>query len=323
MAFERENQGVQFSKLRMLTICGPLVAASLLTGCGPTKQGPLPTSVVAEIDHKPGTGPTLGSQAPTTDPIEIVKRMVKAYKAVDSLQVATSDDELAVSARPGGTHMETVTTYTKLPMPRIKQVLVDRISGSWRLFADGSNLVSYQGMANQFTRRQVISNDLSTLGKEIDVDGHEIMGIPAILAADEIPSGMENLKFGGKEDIKGKSAYIVTGTYTNSFVKALGVKSGLTKASTANSGTYKFWIDANTYFLLKAESHFDWTLVIPSTKQRVPLQIVFTLRTVGTVVNPSVKESEFTFVMPPQAQEIFPPKAKSDMPATTDPFKSP
>jgi hypothetical protein len=284
-----------------------LIVGGALAGCNgdpkPTKTAGAPSATAA---LKPGVGPTLGPLPETTDPREIARRLVKAYQSVNSMQVASAYDLMVEATRSIETHQEMVTTYLMNP-PRISRFLVDRMTGSHQFFADGSNLISYAGLSNTYMRREA-RGDMRSLCKALDGDSAQLLGVTTLLGSENLPEGMTNFKYVGKEDVKGRPAYVVTATYTPQYLQGLGKRLQRQGAVKPVKADVRLWVDRENHFLLRAKTRIDWRVQTQGSKQTSQLAATYDHTTTKIITNPAVTEADFKFKVPPKAVEVFVPR---------------
>ncbi len=291
-----------------------------MTGCGKPKSDlqlpPTPGNIKLLAS---GNGPTFKADSPSTDPGEILKRMVKAYQSPNALQVRMSTDSKSNLTNTNTSHQETVTTFKKSPgIPKMHRMLIDKMSGTHIYYLDGSNMYTYQALPNVYTRRP-LTGGIDKLSQGLEEDAPLILGVATMLSAIDLPPGLSNLKYSGKQAVNGKDTYVIDADFTTAFLKDMAEREKMKSTIAPQSGHAKLWIDAETYFISKCIADVQLVAQRPNAPA-VTIVETFTQTLKGLSLNPEIKDDFFDFKQPRKSIEVFIPRKIPSATLSDDPF---
>ena len=253
---------------------------------------------IASITQKPG--------APIDGKI-LLEELIAAYQNAKSMQISTN---AYVKLNFGPTqefNQESLLKFQREP-GQLYMNVKDPASGTHILLADGTSLISYTGLTNQYTRRS-LGSDLIAICRKINQEIPQTMAAPLFLISKGMPLGISTAKYIHNETVNGTSAQIVRGAYNPSYLADLGKNIFHIKMSPGpGSCSYEVAIDPNTHLLLRSTIHLVWNGMIQDQKGRkVPFtpMIDITETVTNCSVNPRFSNEEFRFTIPKGATEKF------------------
>lgn len=297
-----------FLPRRIARAVAGIMMACLLAGCHrdpDLAKDALPPPVAA-----PDPGRPLPTQPPTNDPTVALTRMVAAYKALDSAQIEYESD-IEQSDRTGKpVHTHTIHQSTELKFRKrpaaLSMVIQDPVGGTQEYHYDGDSLVEYSAKVNLFERR-TLRGDLAAACAVVDQKSGQLLSPIVFLHSQAIPIGTGSARMAGAEQVRGRKAHVVKGTYTTAYLADLGSKA-LHVPATVDRGEFTLWIDQENYLLLKSESAIVWHAVL-RTKGKAPavwqLALHLNERYGKIIQNPTFNDRVFRFIPPKGADETF------------------
>jgi hypothetical protein len=283
--------------------------AVVLTGCNRDKSATASekASQVTNAEVRPAPGPALPQQPATTDPTVALERMVAAYKALDSLQVSMEADIfIQVGKTNQMLHQKTTLNYVKQP-PQAVMKVKDTGSGTTEFHSDGSSVVVYSGMRNKY-RRYNRGGSLADISRAVDEKGPQIFSPFVFLQSDRLPLGVTGLSMKPKTTLNGKPALVVSGRFTEKFLRDFGKRIELARGMTPTVGKFTLWLDAGNYLLLQHSSEMAWRGRVLTSGDTVPIEnprIVLFEKTTEIIMNPTFPADFARFIPPKGAREEF------------------
>lgn len=245
--------------------------------------------------------------ASTNDPRVILRSMVAAYKNAQTMQVETEGDQrISGPGAPLFVHHTTAYKYQTRPA-RLAMSTRNAITGTTSYFADGTSFVVYSGLHNQFTRRDE-AGDLTALARRIDQLTPQLLTPLGMILSGEQPRGLISPQLAGSENVDGKPAYVVKAVFDPSYVRYLGHKTDFASGYDAAKSEATLWIDKRTGYLLKSTQRLVWKGVTrdpDSGRRAVTDTLELSERVTKLVPNAPLAQSEFRFIPPKGAQEVY------------------
>ncbi len=285
------------------------VCSLVLTGCNRDKSATAAESAspVTGADVRPAPGPALPEQPATTDPTVAVERMVSAYKALNSLQVSMEADIfIQVGKTNQMMHQKTTLNYVKQP-PQAVMKVKDTGAGTTEFHSDGSSVVVYSGMRNKY-RRYNRGGSLADISRAVDEKGPQIFSPFVFLQSDRLPEGVTGLTMKPKQELNGKPAIVVSGSFTEKFLRDFGKRIRLANGMTPTVGKFTLWLDPGNYMLLQHSTEMAWRGRVLTSGDSVPIEnprIVLFEKTTDIIMNPTFPVDFARFIPPKGAREEF------------------
>ena len=255
----------------------------------------------------PAAGPELKPRGTTPDARIALQRMVAAYKALDSLQVKSIAEITFDINGPMHQQQTTVLKYKRNPA-RVAMIIKDPGMGTQKYFADGTTVVQYLGVTNQFVRRTV-KPDLGSIVTRIDKDSPQVMSPLIFILSDVVPLGIESARIEGHETLDGRNAIIIKGAYSEAYMRQFGEHLFDTPIP-PTGGDFTLWLEEGSNLLLKSEVHIGWKGYArpKGPGDNSPIlnpKADIVERATEIVQNPTFALEEFRFIQPKGVKEIF------------------
>lgn len=289
--------------------------AAALIGGGCNRQADPPVVVAlpdAFTAPAPRPGKPLPPAPPAADGRVALERMVTAYKKLDSLQ-QTSDADIVVNFGPDPrVRQETVVKYQLQPA-RVALIVRDPVGGTQQYVGDGSTVVWYMGLMNQFIRRSA-GPTMDAMVRVIDRDAPQAMSPLVFLTSNGQPTGVATSRLVGPGTVNGKAAVVVEGTFRDEYLRRVASAEFAAPIQPA-FGSFTLWLEPNTYLLLKSSVHMGWrgvTTLRGSAARSENPRVDYTETVRELVQNPTFGPDDFRFVRPHNAKEIFIERREAD-----------
>ena len=282
--------------------------AGALAGCGNGRSDP-PVSSASGSDPLalPTAGKPLPTYPPTTDGMEALRRMVKAYRSLDSAVIRSLAAETQTwgDSAPSQIRQTTTLKFQANP-PRLSLDLQDADQGTQTETADGHTLIHYWGKSNVFFTRATAST-LAGMASQVDEDAPQVMSPLLFLTSGDVPPGVASVRLGKDELVGGHRALVVEGQYTDAYMRAFGSRFFENSLQPIRK-SFQLWLDPSDYTLLKTSVDIGWRA--PSRKRTKANTIdSFTVASVetytNTIRNPTFASEEFRFLHPRGVTEVF------------------
>lgn len=277
------------------------VFAAFLGGCNhsnkPIKLDLNPTFTV------PSPGAPLPQLPKPANGMQALERMTQAYKSANSMFIHSSAtiNYTLVSTR---SLLQTTTIKYQTNPARLFMTVQDPLEGTNEYYADGTTIVHYSGLSNQYTRRSY-TGGMEAIAKLIDKESPQVFSPVLFLMSGKDPLGVQTASI-KTESYQGKPSLYVSGNFSSSYLSNLSHRIfGVTMKSTR--GEYAVHLDPNTYLLMDSELHFAWTGKVKVNGKMLAENPKVDIHEVekDNVVNPTYTDDTFRFTPPNKAQEIY------------------
>jgi|YelNatPaOPRAMG01_1025707.scaffolds.fasta_scaffold17946_1 hypothetical protein len=253
------------------------------------------------------TVPSPGSPLPKlpkpSNGMQALERMTQAYKSANSMFIHSSATISYTLVSKKSLFQTTTIKYQTNPA-RLFMTVQDPLEGTNEYYADGSTIVHYSGLSNQYTRRSY-TGGMETIAKIIDKESPQVFSPILFLMSGKDPLGVQTASM-KEESYQGKPSLLVSGTLSPSYLSNLSHRIfGVTMKST--KGEYAVHLDPNTYLLMDSQLHFAWAGKVKSNGKVFAENPMVDIHEVEkeNVVNPTYKDDTFRFTPPNKAQEIY------------------
>jgi len=271
-------------------------------GCGPQDRASARSAPPAAGAPAPGT--PLPALPETRDAGVALRRMVAAYKRLDSLYAASEATVEYKFAAPVRVFQTGVLRYRKQG-GMLDFVVEDPASGTNRFVCDGTTLVNHTLLTNQFTRTSV-RGGLPGAARAVGRLVPQILSPLSLLAGGDAPAGVAGARIVRTESAGGAPAHVVSGTFTPDYERQIAGRCFGAPARAASSG-FTAWLDRGTCLIRRLRVQFAWKgrYAQESGPPVVDPWLRADERYTEIVQNPDLPESLFRFIAPRGAQEIY------------------
>lgn len=246
--------------------------------------------------------------AATTDANAIIKRMLRTYQNAQTLQ---EQAEAKLTLMGGNSYVQSTTLKFKKP-GQFTCESTDPMMGTVTIYCTGQTVTIYSGKQNIFTKRTAatdMTKNLKTLERaSSDLLGTELQQILnplSFIAAKGMPREASQFRYGGLQTIRGRKYHLVTAQADSAWIATLVP----TMKITPKQRDIGLWIDAEKNLLVKAVLRITWVATEPGAGgQNAPKTtggFAFEENHRNTVLNGVFKDTDFQFIPPKDAKEIF------------------
>jgi hypothetical protein len=306
-AFGSDIVQVRVIRANMTRFAAPLGIGVMVAfaGFAASQSIARPRAALVPAKNSPSRLPEIRASLAPQDGMEVLRRMVRAYKALPAFQQRSVAETTLDFGKRMLAHQ--VITLKVKRHPDMLSMTVKDPRGSLQYYADGKNVIRYLGISNTFTRT-LVGPGLQAAVKAMNKHEPQVMSPLVFQSGGDIPEGVQNARMVGTENLNGNETVVVEGSFSNDYMSALG-KSVARIGLTPTANTFKVWIDRRTLLLRKSNLTLGWRgpsimsgsrVVQPAAS--ITQQIVETVEDIA--VNPPLGPSDFKFVAPKGAEEV-------------------
>ncbi len=239
----------------------------------------------------------------------IVKKMLQTYRSAST--VRDESQATIIDPKLGRYEQRSVTVY-QAPN-HLYTSTVDPQQGTISTYCDGRLLALYSGKQNIFTRRNAPASLSKTIAlsekamlDSLRISITQLLNPLSFLAGDGTIREATTFKFMGTESVAGYKTYKVSAQANPALLQ--GMMPPRSKVQFIKK-EITLWIDVRRNLLIKASAQLIFKATFPpegvSAPRTVQGGLLFEEVHRSTILNAPVKDAEFRFTPPKNAQEIF------------------
>lgn len=241
----------------------------------------------------------------------LVKKMIATYRSASTIRDESQANIIDPNPKIGRYEQRSVMTYQK--PNKLYLSSIDPQQGTISIYADGRLLTIFGGKQNVYTRRNAPTGFVQTvaLAEQATLDAlrvsiTQMLSPVSFLVGNGTIREANTFKVIGTEMVLGYKTYKLQAQANPLWLQAL-----MPPKSKVQFGKKEItlWIDARRNTLVKASAKLVWKATLPaegaSPSQIIPGGLFFEETHRSTVLNSPVKDTEFRFVAPKNAKELF------------------
>lgn len=250
----------------------------------------------------PSPGAPLPQLSKPTNGMQALERMTQAYKSAKTMFIHSSANLSYKPILTNSLHQTTIIKYQINPA-RLFMSVQDPLEGTNEYYADGSTIVHYSGLSNQYVRRSY-TGGMETIAKLIDKESPQVFSPILFLMSGKDPLGVRTATM-KTESYNGKPSLYISGVFSPSYLSNLAHRI-FGKSLSTTRGAYSVHLDPNTYLLMDSQIHFAWSgsVKLKSAIMKNPVIDIHEVE-MDNVANPTFTADTFRFIAPNKAQEIY------------------
>jgi outer membrane lipoprotein-sorting protein len=278
-----------------------LILALSLAGCSHHQEEPSLSAPIAQSVFTPGT--PLSSSPRAQNGMQALQFMISSYQKASSIYITQNASMDYILGAAKNIQQEGNIKIQKNP-DRLYMSVQDPISGTQEYYADGTSVVHYSGVSNQFIRYPLLGG-VKDISHIIDRDTPQVMSAVLFIADKKIPTGVENATLLPDATLSGKKVVVVKGTLSASYLKQIAMR--IFHASlTPTKRDFRLMLDPNSYMMQNLVVDLAWTGKVRLNNKSVAINPTIRINETDTnIVNPKFSPDDFRFTAPKGAQEIF------------------